>query len=143
LTTFKDFTWDQDVKNAFAFHFWNIQFFIYFAYLVTAEWYFTFYDEQVRNPCGTDPNNLSNSPVCSAACRTIRFHLDTIAIASLIAIIQFIRVTVKYIEGKSKVGQGEPNRVQKYNFCVIRKTFEANLRPLVMSFINQETQEYR
>ena len=46
---YSSFTWDQNLKNAFALNFfhmlWNVQFLIYFTYLVAAgavaDWYFT------------------------------------------------------------------------------------------------------
>jgi Plasma-membrane choline transporter len=126
VPTYKDFEWNQELKNAFAFLFfhglWNIQFLIYFGYLVVAgaiaDWYFTPYRDGEK-PRGSNPDELGHRPVLDAVARTLRFHLGTIAIASLIiAIIQFIRACVKYIEEKSKA-QGEPNAIQKCAFCML------------------------
>jgi solute carrier family 44 protein 1 (choline transporter-like protein)/choline transporter-like protein 2/4/5 len=51
--------------------------------------------------------------------RATRYHLGTIALVSLIiAIIQTIRLIVKYIE--DKLSGPEPNQVQRALFCCIQ-----------------------
>jgi hypothetical protein len=89
------------VTAALAYHFfhllWNMQFLFYFGYLVfagaTADWYFS---ETAAN--GED-KKVALAPVTRAVARTSRYHLGTVAITSLIiAIIQFIRATVAYIQ---------------------------------------------
>lgn len=50
----------------------------------------------------------------------MRYHLGTVAIASLIiAVIEFIRWTVRFIEAKTKGKDGQQNRLQKCVFCMI------------------------
>lgn len=86
---------------------WMLQFFIYMLYATIAgalaAWYFTSRDE---NNHKTD---LPSSPICDSLCRTIRYHLGTIALAALIiAIIQTIRAFIKYLEFQMKNG-GNPS----------------------------------
>src|SRR5690349_12356506 len=58
---------------------------------------------------------FSSTPVWDAVKRTFRFHLGTIALgAALIAIINFIRIVVKYIEHQSK----NKGRLQRVFFCL-------------------------
>jgi hypothetical protein len=119
-TTYEDEVFDNGYQNYFYFHFfhllWQVQFLIYFNYLVVssaiARWYFTHPNER---------KDLShNKPVRHSVKQTIRYHLGSIATGSLIiAIIQMIRVIVKYIEETTKPRHGERNKVQKAVFCAI------------------------
>jgi solute carrier family 44 (choline transporter-like protein), member 2/4/5 len=61
---------------------------------------------------------LSKTPVWDSCKRVLRFHLGTVAFgAFIIALINFVRVVVKYIEEKSK---NRDNRFQKMCFCMIQ-----------------------
>lgn len=120
---YTDFKWDQQLKNSFALHFfhllWNIQFFVYFTYLVCAgaiaDWYFTPYDANGNKKRGDGYDELSYTPVKDSFCRTLRYHMGTVALGSfIIAVIQMIRYTVKYLEEQSRAAKGEPNRLQKF-----------------------------
>lgn len=124
---YTDFTWDESLKNAFAANFfhllWNIEFLIYFTFMVSAgavaNWYFTPYNADGTKPRGGGDNELSNFPVRDSLLRTIRYHLGSIALGSaIIAIIQFIRAFVKYLEEKSKVA--DQNRIQRAMFCMVQ-----------------------
>ena len=99
---------------------WVIQFLVYFCYLVfagaTADWYFTYLDEETgKKKRGDGKFELSRFPLCAAFKRTFLHHLGTVAVCSLIiAIIQFIRALVHYIESKTK--GDPPNQAQEILF---------------------------
>lgn len=126
---YSDFYWDNTLKQAAAIHFfsllWNVEFLIYFGYMVAAgaiaDWYFTPWVNGTRDKeRGEGKGQLTRSPVRHSVWRTIRYHLGTICFGSLIiAIIQFLRATVKYIEERTKQVQGEPNMLQKCMFRCI------------------------
>lgn len=78
--------------------------------LCTAMWYFT--------PPAERHSKIGNSTICSAYYIAFRYHLGTVAFgACIIAIIQFIRAVVLYIEKHSKKIKGNP--VAKVIFCCI------------------------
>jgi len=126
---YASFTWDQELKSAFAAHFfhmlWNIEFLIYLTFMVSAgavaEWYFTPFEangswEKKR---GNGDNLLSDRPITDSCMRTCRFHLGSIALGSfLIAAVQFARAALKYIEEKSRAT--DPNRIQRFIFCLMQ-----------------------
>jgi choline transporter-like protein 2/4/5 len=100
---------------------WTVQFLVYFGYFVIAGavcgWYFTLSDANGDKIVGGDKGG-SRAPILASVWRTIRYHLGTIAFASLIiAVVNFIRVTVKYIEMKTRTNP--PNYLQKAVFCLI------------------------
>lgn len=65
---------------------------------------------------GDCPQQLSHSPVLQSVWRAIRFHLGTIAIAALLmAIIQFIRAVIKYIETVSEATEAE----WRFRLCLL------------------------
>lgn len=126
---YTELVYDVKMQRTFALHFfyllWNVQFLVYFTFIVIAgalaQWYFA------RDPAtpdaspvrGDGPNQLSNSPVWDSVKRVFRYHLGTVACASaIIAVMQFIRACVKYIEEKTK--SDPPNRLQKCVFCMIQ-----------------------
>merc|ERR1719494_1736179 len=123
--TYKVFVYDKDMNetiwaNVF-FMFWVLNFIIYLLYLTiagaVADWYFTRRDEKGDKIRGTKVDELSNSPICKSFCRTIRYHLGTIAFASLIiAIIQTIRAFVAYLE---KTAGQKKTKIQKMIFKLI------------------------
>ncbi|XP_045462805.1 choline transporter-like protein 1 [Harmonia axyridis] len=81
-------------QNIFAM-LWMAQFLIGCQHMVIAGavsfWYFT-----------RDKTKL-NTPVCQSMCNLIRYHLGSVALGSLvIAIIQFIRIILKFIENRFK-----------------------------------------
>merc|ERR1711871_1557685 len=72
-----------------------------------SHWYFT-----------DDKTQLGHAPVLGAFRRAWRYHLGSACFgALLVAIIQFIRCVVKYIEEKSK---GKRNKLAKAVFCMIQ-----------------------
>lgn len=100
---------------------WVTQFFYYFMYLVfagaTANWYFTARVDNKKKR-GSGEGELSHFPVSAAAVRTFICHQGTVAVCALIiAIVQFIRALILYIE-KTTAGK-PPNKVQKAVFCLI------------------------
>lgn len=127
------FEFKEDYKKAMAYVFfhllWSIQIVIYFVYMVTAcavaQWYFTPYgpdQKKIRGePSQESPSVLPDNAVMAAVKRVLRFHLGTVFVAALIvAIIDFIRAVVKYIEEKSKPKEGPPNKLQECMFCSIQ-----------------------
>jgi hypothetical protein len=125
-TTMEEFVMQEDARamaGALIFHMlWNVQFLAYFCFLVVAgsvaNWYFTYRDHMGNKIRGDGYNELPASPVYKAFKRTIRYHLGTVAISSLlIAIIKFARMCVKYIEDKATPKRGVPSGPQK---CVLK-----------------------
>ncbi len=124
-----DYSFNQDLRNSFAFVFfhllWTVQFLIYYCYMViagaTANWYFTPRDASGSKVRGRSEGELSPSPVLDSAFRTLRFHMGTLALGSLIiAAIEFIRAVVHYIERQTIAANGgKQNRLQKCLFCFI------------------------
>jgi len=127
--TFIDNKLLKGYQGSFAYVFfhllWMVQFIIYFTYMViagaVANWYFTPSGDDGEKARGDDERQLPHSPVLAAVGRTVRYHLGTIALASLIiAIIQFARAVVTYLEKKSRPAQGEPNALHKMAFCCLK-----------------------
>lgn len=103
------------------FHFlWQMQAVIYWGYLIVcgaaADWYFTAMDANGHKKRGNEPGELSSFPIFAAIGRSTMWHLGTVQVAALIiAIVQFTRCVIIYIEAHS---QGE-NRIQKCMMCTI------------------------
>lgn len=102
---------------------WTTQFLFYFGFMViagaVAEWYFSKTDSSGDKIRGDEEGQLSHWAVIQSACRTMVFNLGTIAICSfIIAVIQFLRAVIRYIEKKS--GSEPPNCVKKAVFCMIQ-----------------------
>jgi len=77
-----------------------------------ATWYFTRYDQN-------GVKNLPPNMVYHSSLRTCRFHLGSIALGSMIlAIIQFIRAVLKYLELQTK--KASPNRIQIIIFRLLQ-----------------------
>lgn len=127
--TYLSYTWDQSMQNVFAYVFfhllWTTQFIIYFTYMVmagtVANWYFAPMDANEKRIVGKNPGELSHTPITDSCCRTCRFHIGTIALAAfIIAVVEFIRACVKYIERKCAAANGgQLNMLQKAVFCLI------------------------
>jgi multisubunit Na+/H+ antiporter MnhC subunit len=101
---------------------WITQFLVYLCYFVIAGsvcgWYFTISDANDEKILGGKDGG-SYIPITRSVLRTLRYHLGTIAFASLIiAIINFIRIVVKYIELKTR--SNPPSHLQKAIFCIIQ-----------------------
>jgi len=120
-------SWNDQLKKAFCIHFfhllWNVQFWIYFSFLVlsgaVSQWYFTPYNEKGEKPRGDGEGQLPDSPISASLWRTIRYHLGSVAFASLIiAIIQFIRAVILYFEQKAK-DSGMNETLRKCIFCCV------------------------
>eukprot|EP01084_Bolivina_argentea_P003628 6820_1 len=127
-STFKVIDYDTTIQNQFAPHFflllWVVQIFIYFTFTVisgsVADWYFTKRDENGNKFRGNDDGELSNRAVCNSCCRTSRYHFGTIIYAALIiAIIQFIRWCIRYVERTLNSSGKEPNKLQKLLFRLV------------------------
>ena len=119
--------YNDTIQEMFAPHFflllWVCQFAIYFTFTVisgaVANWYFTPRNENGKKQRGNDENELPNNAVCKSCFRTSRYHLGTVIYAALIiAIIQFIRACVRYIERQMKQTE-KCEKLRKVIFCVI------------------------
>lgn len=106
---------ESDVANMWWFHLfgllWTQQLVNAIAMLTIAgavsNWYFE-----------DDKTQLGHAPVLNAFKRTMRYHLGSAAFgALLVAIIQFIRCVVKYIESQCK---SRDNKIVKAIFCMIQ-----------------------
>jgi hypothetical protein len=95
----------------FVFHLfallWNMEFLIYFTYLVTAgaiaNWYFTPRDKDGNKKRGTAREELSNRPVIASIKRTAFWHTGTVAFASaVVGTCELLRITVVYMADKAK-----------------------------------------
>ena len=134
-STYDNHSWDESLKRNFAFVFfhllWTIQFLVYFTFMViagaVASWYFTPRDAKGFKVRGTSEGQLSYFPVLAAVYRTMRFHLGTIALGALIiAIIEFVRVVVKY---------GQPTSACMY--CTSEHNHaHASTHPLIAAFLS-------
>lgn len=120
--------YDTTIQEAFAPHFflllWVVQIGVYFTFTViagsVANWYFTERDEDGNKIRGDGEYELSTRAVCKSCCRTTRYHLGTIIYAALIiAIIQFVRWCVRYMERMMSANGKEPNKIQKILFRVV------------------------
>lgn len=89
------------------FLFVNLQFFVYFNYYVEAgaisEWYFSRYLNTNVNSGpkirGEREDELSESPVCSAIWRFLRYNIGTVVFAAtVIGLIDTIRVMIEYMQ---------------------------------------------
>lgn len=126
--SYVDLDWDEGYRASFAIHLfsllWNMQFAVYFTYLVIAgaiaNWYFTeLVGESNKKKRGSGAFELPNWPILSSLARTLRFHLGTVALGALIiAVINMIRIIVRYIE--EKIRGANPNPIQRAVFCLIQ-----------------------
>jgi choline transporter-like protein 2/4/5 len=133
FSTYQDYTWDSSMRNFLAFHFfhylWFTQFLKYAGYLTIsgalADWYFSKTDENGKKVRGNHDDELEKRPVWSSLLRMLRYNTGTVAFASmLLAIIQFIRAMVAYLERNAALSG---NIIQKTLLCVLEcvlKCFE-------------------
>jgi hypothetical protein len=89
--------------------------------------YFTPWNEDGKKVRGSEPDQLTNWPVIASFFRALK-HIGSVCFASLIiAIIQFIRAVILYIQEKTK-DLGEENPVAKYTraliFCCLNCFFK-------------------
>ena len=119
--TFDVIDYNSTIQNQFAPHFfillWVVQIGVYFTFTSIAgavgDWYFTERDDKGKKRRGNGDNELRKNPICCSVLRTLRYHIGTIIFASLlIAIVQFIRYCIRYMERVMNGGK-EPNKIQK------------------------------
>jgi hypothetical protein len=93
---------EEDMTNALLYHFfgllWNMAFLRHFTILVIAgavgSWYWTPYEDGEKK-------GLPTAPVLQSACRSLRYHIGTVAFGSfIIAVIEAIQVVMEYIKKK-------------------------------------------
>jgi choline transporter-like protein 2/4/5 len=102
------FSFNTSLKNAFAYVFmhmlWSTQFLVHYSYMVIAavvsRWYFT------RSPTGKSKDKpISGHAVLHAVYMVSRFHLGTVAFASLLAaLLRFMRFVMLYLDAQIKNG---------------------------------------
>ncbi|KAL3136905.1 hypothetical protein ABBQ32_006513 [Trebouxia sp. C0010 RCD-2024] len=132
-----DTDWDKQLQYLFIYHFfgllWTNQFIVGFGYVVIAGAVAHFYWSR------GEKSKMPRFPVALALKRAILFHLGSVAIGSfVVAIIQFIRFVLAYLEKKSKMAQakaGVAGAFVKYLMCCVN-CFMWYLEK-VMKFINK------
>ena len=121
------YQWNNTMRYLAAYHvfhaLWTVQLILYFSYTViggtVADWYWTERDERGHKIRGSD--GLSYFAVTSSLYRAMRYHIGTIAFAALIiAIIEFARGCVAYVERHTRGKNGQPNRLQRAVFCIVQ-----------------------
>ena len=76
------------------------------------------HDAAAAAPIKVSSHRPSRFPILAALVRTLRFHIGTVLAAALIiAIVQFVRLVVTYIQAQSK---GRNSRVQKAVFACVQ-----------------------
>ena len=77
-------------------------------------------DANERRIVGPAPGELSHTPISDSCYRTCRFHIGTVALAAfLIAVVEFMRACVLYIEHKmNQAAGGKPNCCIRAVFCL-------------------------
>lgn len=124
--------WNEDLKKTFALHvfhgLWNVQFIVYFTYLVVAgaaaQWYFSEWDangsykQRSISCCASEDYRLDRFPVFKSCVRATCKNVGSVAFGALIiAVIKFLRLLLAYLE---KTTQSEkPNKLQRILFAVI------------------------
>lgn len=78
-----------------------------------ASWYFAFHK----------PDDVPALPIISSFWRTLRYHTGSLAFgAAIIAIVQFIRAVLEYIDNKLKE-YGQDNKIVKFVLCCCKCCF--------------------
>ncbi|GMH42049.1 hypothetical protein BSKO_09968 [Bryopsis sp. KO-2023] len=126
--------WDNTLKYMFLYHLfgilWANQFIVGFGYTVIAGAIANFYWSR------GDSKTMAGSPVLTSMKRTVIYHLGSIALGSfIVAVIQFVRILLEYIDRKTKKLQEKSHAAIKYIMqCV--KCFLWCLEK-IMKFINR------
>eukprot|EP00494_Astrolonche_serrata_P029771 UN30038 len=102
-THYKEYSWDWEMENTMWYHLfvglWWLNFILYWSFTVLAGAFADWYFSQPADTDGTTPPKEGG--LCASIWRTTRYHLGSIAFGALIiAIIQFIRAVLYYIEKK-------------------------------------------
>ncbi|KAK9804898.1 hypothetical protein WJX72_010746 [[Myrmecia] bisecta] len=110
-----DLTWDKSLQYMFIYHFfgllWTNQFIVGFGYVCIAGAIAQFYWTRGES------SRMPRLPVVAAMKNTTLYHLGSIALGSfIIAIIQFIRAMLEYLDHHLKETGGE-NKLIKYLMC--------------------------
>mmetsp|Transcript_19037 Transcript_19037/g.31987 ORF Transcript_19037/g.31987 Transcript_19037/m.31987 type:complete len:792 (+) Transcript_19037:213-2588(+) len=113
-----DLAWDETLRYMMLYHLfgllWTNQFIVGFGLMVVAGAIANFYWT------AGDTNLMPAAPVMGSMRRTARYHLGSIALGSfLVAVIQFIRLVLEYIDRKTKNMQ-EANPIYKYLMCIVK-----------------------
>eukprot|EP00227_Mantoniella_beaufortii_P011672 CAMPEP_0197577324 /NCGR_PEP_ID=MMETSP1326-20131121/1998_1 /TAXON_ID=1155430 /ORGANISM="Genus nov. species nov., Strain RCC2288" /LENGTH=699 /DNA_ID=CAMNT_0043140379 /DNA_START=89 /DNA_END=2188 /DNA_ORIENTATION=+ len=107
--------WDETLQYMSLYHlfgiFWTTQFIAGFGIMVTAGSIATFYWNRAKMPA---------NPIRASLARTTKYHLGSIALGSfIVAVVQFVRVMLEYIDSKTKRIQ-EGNPLVKYLMCCVK-----------------------
>eukprot|EP00899_Mesostigma_viride_P009105 jgi/Mesvir1/18196/Mv09481-RA.2 len=98
-----ELVWRNELRYMFLYHvfglLWSHQFIVGLSHTITAGAVASYYW------CRGDMDGVG-SPVTSSVWRTIRYHLGSVAFgAFILAIIQFVRLIIEYLDRKSKAAQ--------------------------------------
>lgn len=107
-------SWNETLQYASLYHlfgiFWTTQFISGFGMMITAGSIALYYWQRDKLPA---------NPIKGSITRTARYHVGSIALgAFLVAVIQFIRATLEYIDRKSK--RYIDNPALKFAMCCIK-----------------------
>lgn len=116
--------WNTNLRYMMTYHLfgllWTNQFLVGYTLTVIAAAVSSFYW------AGGDASKMPRMPVVWAMRRVARYHLGSIALgAFLVAVIQFIRVVLEYVDRKTKEMQKD-NPVLKYAMCCIKSVRESS-----------------
>jgi len=107
--------WDSDLQKMTLYHifgvFWTTQFIAGFGMTVTAGAIGYFYWSRKKMP---------DAPITASIKRATYYHLGSIALGSfIVAVVQFIRFVLEYIDRKTKKMQ-DSNPIMKYAMCCVK-----------------------
>ena len=108
-------SWDETLQYMSLYHlfgiFWTTQFIVGLGVMFTAGAIAAYYWQRESMP---------KSPIRRSIHRAVRYHVGSIALGSvLVAVVQFIRAVLEYIDRKTKKMQ-EGNPILKYVMCCVK-----------------------
>ncbi|DBA72774.1 hypothetical protein WJX79_010106 [Trebouxia sp. C0005] len=120
-TCYYTMEWDKKLEYLFIYHFfgllWTNQFIVGFGYVTIAGAVAHFYWSKGER------DRMPRFPVGLALKNTIKYHLGSVALGSfVVALIQFVRFLLEYLEKKSKIAQakaGVAGAFVKYLMCCV------------------------
>eukprot|EP00198_Chlamydomonas_reinhardtii_P000183 XP_001689518.1 predicted protein [Chlamydomonas reinhardtii] len=112
------YDWNNNLKYAFIYHFfgllWTNQVIIGFTYVTIAGAIAHFYWSR------GDSANMPTFPILTSLKNTVVYHMGSICFGALIiAIIQFIRALLEYLDRKTKELQAQ-NKFAEWAMCIVK-----------------------
>lgn len=118
----RDEKWNDALWLLFFHFLWQTQAVVYWSYLViagaAADWYFTPWDGKGGKKRGNGADELTNWPIASSIYRSTLWNMGTVqTCAFLLAVVQFIRYVIIYLEKTTK-GDGN-SKLKRAVICLI------------------------